>query len=155
MNQATAVQPAATVPASFAQRRVELPENCFRDIGASLLAADGSRYFLEWTPTLNSERRPRAALLQLCADCQLDGGGWDAPTALELATLVDHSQEGPATFAELADDTQSDWYVTKTVDPSSPSDSAVYVDFHLGSVVWYSQGSGGFVRAVRRVPASQ
>ena len=142
-------------PAPFSKRIVWLADGCFRDEGNLLLAADGSRYFLEWTPTINPEKRkPRDELIAMAPKCTLAGGGWSVPKAGELITLANHAEEGPATFEELKKDTFSDLYITCDDDPSS-SGLAFCVFFGDGLVSWDGRSSSGRARFVRRVSASQ
>ena len=141
-------------PASFSQRFVPLADGCFRDIGRKWLAADGSHYHLEWTPTSPEGRVGRQKAFELASACTLAGGGWSMPEADELETLVNRKTFDPATYDELREDTKSEWYHTATDDASS-SDDAIYVDFSYGLVYWGYRDFKGFARFVRRVPASQ
>ena len=140
---------AAIVAAPFSMRHQPIADKCFRDTGRLYLAEDGSYYQLEWTPTLNKKERPLEQLPKMIADCKLAGGGWQTPTAEELATLVDRTKVSPATYDELRKDTKSDWYVAS--EPWASSSDDVWAAFGNGGVDSLHRDYDGFARGVRRV----
>jgi len=85
---------------------------------------------------------------------------WTLPEVHELQLLIDRKRREPAIDTTYFPATPTDyWYHTATelvsADKKSPSDYAFYVYFGNGAVGWLNQGNSGFVRACRRVPASQ
>ena len=74
---------------------------------------------------------------------------WRLPTVEELFCLADRTRSDPAIDTGFFPNTPSGWFWSGTVDASSPSDCAWYVNFGNGSSYWYHQNSEGFVRAVR------
>lgn len=136
---------------------IPIADGCCRDVSRQYLRDDGVWCFLEWTPTLNPDNRlPFAEAVSLAQQCELAGGGWSAPDAHQLQSIVDYSRFDPAidTSVPTFADTKG-WYWTGTVDPSSPSGGAYGVYFLDGCLGWGGHGLQGFVRACRLVPASQ
>lgn len=146
-----AILPAAT-------RRIGLEANGIITLEDRLFqAADGSFYKLQFSPTLNPDQRlEHAEAVALAQQCRLDpdNGAWDAPEIHELAALVDYTQIDPAVAPELKDGTKPNWHWSKT-GYASVSSYAWGVYFSNGVVGYYNRDCSGFVRAVRRVPASQ
>ncbi len=147
-----AILPAAT-------RRIGLEANGIITLEDRLFqAVDGSFYKLQFSPTLNPEERlEHSEAVALAQQCSLDpdGGAWDAPEIHELAALVDYTQLDPAVAHELKGSTKPSWHWSKT-GYASVSSYAWGVYFGGGGVGIYLRNDGdGFVRAVRRVPASQ
>ena len=146
----------AILPA--AARRIGLEANGIITLEDRLFqAADGSFYKLQFSPTLNpDERLEHAEAVALAQQCTLDpdGGAWDAPEIHELAALVDYTQLDPAVAPELKGSTKPNWHWSKT-GYASDSSFAWGVGFDDGYVLIGNRNDGGFVRAVRRVPASQ
>ncbi|HZR35714.1 MAG TPA: DUF1566 domain-containing protein [Nevskia sp.] len=127
-------------------RFIKLTDGCVRDTLTGL----------EWTPTLNPDKPVGfKAAQKLPAKCELLGGGWQVPEPAQLASIVDYDRYNPAIDTEYFPDTKSGWYWTSKKDALSPSDCAWTVYFYGGYVNCYNQVLGGFVRAVRRVPAGQ
>ena len=80
---------------------------------------------------------------------------WTLPESHELALLIRHDRYEPAIDPTFFPHTPtSDWYWTNTPH-ASVSSYAWGVYFGLGGVSGYHRFDPGFVRAVRRVPASQ
>ncbi|HZR35715.1 MAG TPA: DUF1566 domain-containing protein [Nevskia sp.] len=94
---------------------------------------------------------------EMAAGVQLLGQtDWVLPEAEELALLVRRDRSRPSIDAAFFPETRfDDWYWSATPLASSPSDFAWGVGFNYGDVSCGSQVFGGFVRAVRRVPAGQ
>ena len=74
---------------------------------------------------------------------------WRVPTVEELFCLADRSRARPAIDTDFFPDTPNDCFWSSDVYASSPSDYAWFVNFGRGYSYWSSQGSEGFVRAVR------
>ena len=148
--------PAASIVARK-PRFTFLPDGRFIDNDRLYRAADGSLYRCEYSPTLNPEdSQDHASCMALASACKLDpsGGAWDAPEDFEIEALVCRKHSEPATPPELMKDTKPNRYWTKTP-YQSVSSYAWGVYFDDGGVSFYGRDGGGFVRAVRRVPASQ
>ena len=80
---------------------------------------------------------------------------WVLPERQELLLIVDLSKRLPAIDTALFPNTPThDWYWTAT-ELASDSSFAWGVLFYLGYVYYSPRNGAGFVRAVRRVPASQ
>lgn len=142
---------------SESQPPADIPQ--FIKIGedGALLRADAP----EWVAVLDTrtnlmwdvKARPipnQAAADDLCKTLSVAGfKDWRAPTVEQLFSLADRSRVSPAINTDFFPDTPSDWFWTRTLYASSPSDCAWYVYFSLGNSYWYYQYLEGFVRAVR------
>src|SRR3546814_12040372 len=94
---------------------------------------------LEWSKDLG-----RANFIDAQAVCAGAGEGYRAPSPHEFVGIVNYDKEMPATDAPGI---ESDWYWTNQVDPSSPSDGAIYVFLHSGNVYGASRAAAaGFAR---------
>ena len=122
-------------------------------------AADGTLYKCEFSLTLNpTERLQQPECIALAQQCAIDpdGGAWDAPEVFELAAIADYSQCAPAVPEAIKGDISQWFYWSKTADADASDSSFAWgVLFNYGLVYSYHRNSTGFVRAVRRVPASQ
>ena len=131
----------------------------FRKIGDGdlLLASDPS----EWVAVLDTQsnlmwtvevlpRQTFAAAAGSVATLRTAGfADWRVPTVEELFCLADRTRRRPAIDTDYFPETQPDWFWSSTLDASSPSDCAWFVDFGRGYSGWNGQGSESFVRAVR------
>ena len=134
-----------------------LPDGRFIVEDRLFRAADGTFYKCEFSPTLNpTERLPQPECVALAQACAIDpeGGAWDAPEVFELAAIADYSRTAPAVPDELKGDI-SEWFYWSKTGFASGSSYAWGALFNYGLVSANHRSSSGFVRAVRRVPASQ
>jgi hypothetical protein len=73
------------------------------------------------------------------------GGGWRMPTRAELVSIIDDTRVNPA--CKLLDMQPTDYWSSTPY--ACHTDSAWYVDFYGGAVVYYSKNDCYSVRPVR------
>lgn len=103
---------------------------------------------LEWTVAEQPAMNWKAAKAW-AESLDLRGGGWRLPTVEELFLLADRSRYSPAIDQSAFPGCKNNWYWSGTVDASSPSGYAWFVNFYGGNSYWAHQHSEGPVRAVR------
>lgn len=123
----------------------------------ALLPADGAEWVavldtktnLMWAVEVLSRRSFKKALEAPKALTTAGFKDWRLPTVEELFCLADRTRYKPAIDTDFFPNTPSSWFWSSTVDASSPSVCAWFVDFDYGSSFWSLQHGVGFVRAVR------
>ncbi|MBN2196743.1 MAG: DUF1566 domain-containing protein, partial [Polyangiaceae bacterium] len=100
---------------------------------------------LEWSRTTTGPIG-RSLPPEHCAEQTAAGGGWRAPTIIELRSLVDVTRASPAIDLDAFPDTQSGRYWSAT--NVHADDAVYYVDFTDGRV-GSSDSSTAYVRCVR------
>ncbi|MFZ4580095.1 MAG: DUF1566 domain-containing protein [Myxococcota bacterium] len=106
---------------------------------------------LTWQRDLTiSGKRSWAGATSFCAGLNLNGPGWRLPTTVELLSIVDRGQMGPAVDKTAFPYTASEWFWTSTKVPGS--DNVWYIDFTAGSTGIRAPGFEYQVRCVRDTP---
>ena len=139
---------------------IPIGDDCIRD-PRIVIGDDGEHYFREWTPILNLKKKTNHEdTVALCQQCELLGGGWDAPEDPAVAlTLIDYDRVGPAVHESAIQNTpESGWLWTKQILSESDASSSGYawsVYVGNGGVGIYYRAGTGFARACRLVPPRQ
>ncbi len=142
---------------------LEAAPRCWPPRMEKVLGSDGQHlatllpdYGLMFDATGPRQATSHANARTLASELQLLGfKDWRLPESHELALLIRHDKYKPAIDTEFFPITPTDdWYWSNT-EHASGSSYAWGVGFDNGLVDIGHRGNGGFVRAVRRVPASQ
>ena len=147
MNAATPIQSNAPAQARF----LKVGED------GSLLSPDASEWVavldtkskLMWTVEVLPQQTFAAAAGSVATLRTAGFADWRVPTVEELFCLADRTRRPPAIDTDYFPETQPDWFLSSTLDASSPSGCAWGVNFDDGYSYWNFQFYEGFVRAVR------